>query len=238
MIFDQSEYNVRCEWGEKGVSLLAPTSDCIVIVDVLSFSTSVEIATNRGALVYPYRWRDEAAYQFAQRVGAEVADKKNASGYRLSPSSLEALPSGIRLVIPSPNGSHLSFSAGASLTIAGCLRNCRAVAEYGMTRGKNIAIIPAGERWEDGTLRPCFEDWVGAGAIISHLGGTLSPEAKAAMAVFNDASSNLLERLRSCSSGKEKISRAEERDLVLASELNASDCVPVLVDGAYRRADR
>ena len=235
MIFDQAEYNIRCEWGEKGVSLLAPTSDCIIIVDVLSFSTSVEIATSQGAVVYPYRWNDETAYEFAGRVGAEVADKKSETGYCLSPSSLEALPSGIRLVIPSPNGSHLSFSAGATLTIAGCLRNCRAVARSAMRKGENIAVIPAGERWEDGSLRPCLEDWAGAGAIISYLRGTLSPEANAARAAFRGASSNLQERLRSCSSGKEKIVRGEDRDIVLASELNASDCVPLLIEGAYRR---
>ena len=74
MVFDQSEYNIRCEWGEKGVSLLAPISDVIIIVDVLSFTTSVEIATNQGALVYPYRWKDESAHEFAGSVAAEVAD--------------------------------------------------------------------------------------------------------------------------------------------------------------------
>ena len=87
MIFDQSEFNVRCEWGEKGVALLAPISDVVIIVDMLSFSTAVEIATSRGALVYPYRWKDETAYLFARSINAEVADKNNERGYSLSPAS-------------------------------------------------------------------------------------------------------------------------------------------------------
>jgi 2-phosphosulfolactate phosphatase len=35
--------------------------------------------------------------------------------------------------------------------------------------------------------------------------------------------------------GEEKLSKGEARDVILASELNVSDCVPVLVDGAYTK---
>jgi 2-phosphosulfolactate phosphatase len=54
MIYDQSEFEIRCEWGLHGIKMLSPISDVVVIVDVFSFTTSVEIATSRGALVYPY----------------------------------------------------------------------------------------------------------------------------------------------------------------------------------------
>ena len=235
MLFDQSEYNIRCEWGEKGVSMLAPLSDAIIIVDVLSFSTAVEIATGQGALVYPYRWKDETASEFANSVEAEVADENNKRGYCLSPASLQSLPFGIRLVLPSPNGSTLSLSTGLTPTIAGCLRNCRAVAESAMSKGANVAVIPAGERWDDGTLRPCVEDLIGAGAIIAYLSGRLSPEAGAARAAFERASSNLFEQIEGCSSGKENVARGESNDIVLASELNASVCVQILKDGAYEK---
>ena len=235
MVFDQSEYNIRCEWGENGVSLLAPISDVVIIVDVISFSTAVEIATNRGALVYPFQWKDETAHEFAKSVAAEVADKRNPNGYSLSPASLQAVPSGLRLVLASPNGSELSLLTGSIPAIAGCLRNSRAVAESAMRRGRNVAVIPAGERWEDGTLRPCLEDLAGAGSIMRYLRGTPSPEARAAMAVFESVASSLFEHLKSSSSGKEKMSRGEESDIILASDLDCSDCVPVLTDGAYRR---
>jgi 2-phosphosulfolactate phosphatase len=234
MTFDQSEYEVRCEWGYKGLSILAPISDVVVIVDVLSFSTSLEIATSQGALVYPYRWMDGTAHEFAASVSAEVADRLNKNGYSLSPASLRNLPPCCRLVLPSPNGSELSLSAGSAVTVSGCLRNCRAVAEYAMRRGTRVAVIPAGEKWEDGTLRPCFEDLIGAGAVIRHLLGTLSPEARAARDVFENNSSVLRQCIAGCSSGKEKVMRGEETDVTLASELNVSSCVPVMVDGAYR----
>ena len=44
MYFDQAEYDLRCEWGMQGLLALAPDSDAVVIVDVLSFSTAVDIA--------------------------------------------------------------------------------------------------------------------------------------------------------------------------------------------------
>jgi 2-phosphosulfolactate phosphatase len=235
MLFDQSDYDIRCEWGEKGVSLLAPISDVVIIVDVLSFSTAVEIAASRGGVVYPYRWRDESAREFAESVSAEVADKTNPKGYSLSPASLLEISTRIRLVLPSPNGSHLSMLTGSVPTIAGCLRNCRAVAESAMMKGSTIAVIPAGERWSDRSLRPCFEDLVGAGAIIHYLRGTLSPEATTALAVFRHAAANLQDMIKHCASGNEKTARGEDEDLVLASELNSSECVPMLTNGAYRR---
>ena len=41
MTFDQREFDIRCEWGEQGVARLAPISDAVIIVDIMSFSTCV-----------------------------------------------------------------------------------------------------------------------------------------------------------------------------------------------------
>ena len=235
MIFDQHEYEIRCEWGLRGVQLLAPISDVLIIVDVLSFSTAVEFATSQGAIVYPYHWRDSSASAFANSIGAELADRENQDGYSLSPASLFNLPENVRLVIPSPNGSELSLSAGSTPTIAGCLRNCRAVADFASRSGKKIAVVPAGERWEDDSLRPCIEDLLGAGAIISYLNGNPSPEALVARRAFEGLRTDLAAQLIGSSSGKEKLLRGEGEDIRIAAELNASDCVPILIDGAFRK---
>lgn len=144
MIFDQSEHNVRCEWGEHGVITLAPISDVIIIVDIFSFSTSVEIAANQGAIVFPYLWKNETAYVYAALIQAEVADAKNINGYTLSPTLLLKLSSEVRLVLPSPNGSTLSLMASSAQILAVCLRNARAVAFSAMRKVQNIAVIPAG----------------------------------------------------------------------------------------------
>lgn len=73
MNLTQADYDIRCEWGERGVLELSPTSDVVIIVDVLSFSTCVDIAVARGATVYPYPWKDNCAHEFASAIYAELA---------------------------------------------------------------------------------------------------------------------------------------------------------------------
>lgn len=80
MTFDQSGFDVRCEWGENGVRQLALVNDVVIIVDVLSFSTCVEVANSRGAIVFPYGWKDESVSGFAASVNAELASFRRAGG--------------------------------------------------------------------------------------------------------------------------------------------------------------
>jgi 2-phosphosulfolactate phosphatase len=234
MTFDQSGFDVRCEWGENGVRHLAHAADAVIIVDVLSFSTCVEIATSRGAVVFPYRWKDDSAAAFAASVNAELAGpRRDGVGYSLSPASLTNISAGTRLALPSPNGSALSLATGTTPTLTGCLRNCHAVAAAAAKYGPRVAVIPAGERWDDGSLRPAFEDWVGAGAVISHLNGSLALEAGAALSAYLNIKSDLGHTLKRCGSGRELIERGFEQDVEIASELDVSECAPTLVEGAY-----
>ncbi len=95
MTFDQTDFEIRCEWGERGVAALAFGSDVVIIVDVLSFSTCVDIAVSRAALVFPYRWQEASAAHFVASIGAELAGKRHgATGYSLSPASLASIPRG------------------------------------------------------------------------------------------------------------------------------------------------
>ncbi len=233
MVFKQSEFDLRCEWGLQGITQLAPISDVVVIVDVLSFSTSVEIATNNGAIVFPYQWKDESAVDYAESLQAELAGDRISKNYSLSPTSLTKIPAGTKLVLPSPNGSFLTLQTGKTPTLTGCLRNCEAAAKYAQKYGSKIAVIPAGERWEDGSLRPAFEDLIAAGAILSYLNGSLSPEAEIAVAAFHTVKKDLLAYLQKCSSGKELIARGFESDVELAAVCNISDCVPLFTQNAY-----
>jgi len=234
MIFDQAEFELRCEWGEQGVTQLAPISDVVIIVDVLSFSTCVEIATNNGAIIFPYQWKDESASNYAKLMNAQLASKERKSndGYSLSPASMINIPAETRVILPSPNGASLTLRTGQTPTLTGCFRNCKAIADFAQNYGQKIAVIPAGERWEDGSLRPAFEDLIGAGAILSYLDGKLSPEAEVARAAFHNMK-NILTTLRKCGSGKELIARGFATDIELAAAINSSTCVPLFTDNAY-----
>ena len=234
MNINQSEFDLRCEWGQQGINQLASISDVVIIVDVLSFSTAVEIATNNGAIIFPYQWKDISANDYAKSIKAELATKRTSTtGYSLSPQSLIKISKGTKLVLPSPNGSSLTLLTENKLTLAGCLRNCEAVARFAQNYSARVTVIPAGEKWEDGSLRPSLEDLIGAGAILSYLSGSLSPEAETAVVVFNSFKNDLLNTLKKCSSGKDLIERDFDSDVELAAEINVSDCVPVFTDNAY-----
>lgn len=238
MSFDQAAYDIRCEWGLPGIAALASSVDVLVIVDVLSFCTCVEIATTRGAVILPYPATDHSAECLAFQEGAELARPRGTGGYSLSPASYVTVPSGTRIVLPSPNGASLSLATAKTPTLAGCLRNAAAVARAANQLGRCVAVIPAGEHWPDGSLRPALEDLLGAGAIIDQLAGSLSPEAQAAADVYRASTPDLASRIRRCCSGRELIDRGFERDIMLASEFDVSAGVPILVGNAYVQLSR
>ena len=227
-------FNVNCECGLKGIEKFKETSDVIIIADVLSFSTTVDIALGNGAIVYPYKFKDETSLLYAMQVHAEMASfERSKDRYSLSPASLMDIKSGTKIVLPSPNGAELSLSTGSIPTLCACLRNCKSVAEYAMSLGENILVIPAGEKWDDGSVRFAVEDYLAAGAVISYLEGNLSSESNSALALFNNFKDSLLDIIKNCASGIELLEKGFEEDIHLACELNVSDCVPLLSEKAY-----
>ena len=63
-----------CEWSLAGIEALHARVGVLVIVDVLSFSTAVDIAVARGASVYPFAFDDERGAQAAAlRLSAVLA---------------------------------------------------------------------------------------------------------------------------------------------------------------------
>jgi 2-phosphosulfolactate phosphatase len=236
MFFDQSDFGIRFEWGLPGVRLVGESADVLIIVDALSFSTCVDVAVSRGAMVFPCRWKDERAAEYAGRLGAELAAPRGQEGkFSLSPASLMHIVRGAKIVLPSPNGSELSIEAAshAPTVISGCFRNARAVAEFARSRGKSIAVIACGERWPDGTLRPAVEDLAAAGAIIAELRGSASSESLAALAAWNSAKNDLGSFLADCASGRELIERGFAIDVEIAAEVDMSDTVPIFQEGGF-----
>ena len=230
---------VICEWGMAGVEAWRSRASAFVIVDVLSFSTAVSIAVDRGATIIPFPYGDpDTAASAAARLGAVAASPRRALGGQLSlsPSSLRQLDRGARVLLPSPNGSRLSLGTGEVPTICGSLRNISAVAEAAREVAKDgvIAVIAAGERWPDESLRPCVEDWLGAGAIIEALDGIETPEATLARLSFSVGVEDINALVRGSISGRELIDRGFEADVDIALEVESSASIPILTDGAYR----
>ncbi|APE25148.1 MULTISPECIES: 2-phosphosulfolactate phosphatase [Streptomyces] len=235
-------------WGPVEARTLAPAAACLVVVDVLSFTTSVGVAVERGTAVLPYRWRDATAVAYAREREAVLAvGRSEATGthpWTLSPAALRAAPAPDRLVLPSPNGSPLAAEAGDAAVVAASLRNHSAVARWLAERGygsagRPLAVVAAGERWPDGSLRPALEDLLGAGAVLAGLRAagphTLTPEATAAATLWS-ATEDPVAALHGCDSGRELYEYGFPQDVGVAAEIDSSTTVPVLVDGAFQEA--
>jgi 2-phosphosulfolactate phosphatase len=226
---------IDLEWGLHGLRALSERCECVVVIDVLSFSTSVAVAVSRGATVWPHAGSDRAE-ELARAIGATLVRGRNMrEGRTLSPASLLDVAEGDRLVMPSPNGSAISHAALMSglTVVAGSMRNAGAVAAWIDGRFASVGLVPAGEQWPDGSLRPSYEDLVGAGAIAARLRDRgadveLAPEVVAAAAAFD-----VRQTLADTPSGQDLVSRGFADDVALAELVDADDVVPVLRDGRY-----
>jgi 2-phosphosulfolactate phosphatase len=189
----------------------------------------------------PSSLRDGAAV--AREHDAVLAVGRSRAGpgqISLSPQTLVEPPAGVRrLVLPSPNGSAISAAlAGSGATVVGAsLRNARAVGDWVRREaaGRPVAVVAAGERWPDGTLRPAVEDLWGAGAVIEALAGqrTLSPEASGALSAYASIAGSVSDSLTLSGSGRELREAGFGGDVVIAAEVSVSEAVPVLREGWF-----
>jgi len=241
----QEGFQIRVEWGHEGVERLSASCAVLVVVDVLSFSTAVDIVVGRGAEVVPLRWSDGRATAEAKAAGAVLANGRSDPGWSLSPASLTTIPPATLLALSSPNGATLCADAASSgvVVMTGCLRNAAAIADLAakLADDNPIGIIPAGERWgvNRGPLRAAVEDWLGAGAVASALldlrYGSASPEARLAALTYRSAVAEGLARLvRDCASGRELAAIGFRDDVELAVQLDVSSAVPMLIGGTLR----
>jgi len=202
----------------------------------LMFFRSQRVSTSQSAEAHTYFLSPQRATTpvlWRQKVGAVCAAERSSERYSLSPVSLTRIRCQERIVLPSPNGAALCLQTGQTPTFTACLRNATAVARAVAQIGRRVAVIAAGERWPSGGLRPGLEDWLGAGAVVAALHGRRSPEAEAACLAFEAACSHVGSVLLECVSGRELVARGFADDVVIASQLNVSDCAPRLLEGAF-----
>src|SRR5437763_1493771 len=136
--------------------------------------------------------RRDPSFPDAAEPGLAAGRRSASAGHpwSLSPAALRAAPAPERLVLPSPNGSAIAAAAPPGVTVvAACLRNATAVGRWVAQRASAVTVVPAGERWPDGALRPALEDLLGAGAVVAAAATAapalaLSPEAQAARVTF------------------------------------------------------
>jgi 2-phosphosulfolactate phosphatase len=220
--------SVDLAWGVAGVQSLAPDCDVLVLVDILSFTTSVSVAVSCGASVRPVGAGERLT---DISPGDVLAGPRDGPGPTLSPVSLRDLRAGQRLVLASPNGAAIATALGQVSAVSAALRNAAAVVEWLRSRGGRVGIVAAGE--DDDVWRPSYEDALGAGAIVARLGAKCSPQAEAAAVAFRAAEPRLGACLRDCRSGLQLAQSGFADDVTMAAELDADPVVPVWRDRSF-----
>lgn len=243
--FAQWAHLVRLEWGRDGARRAAQRGDILVIVDVLRFSTAVVAILCKEGTVMPCAWEqnpEALANQFQAEVASSRLDTPQKSRYSLSPRSYESLEAGSRIILPSPNGATCSrLGAEVPYLFAGALVNARTVSQVVRriihTTHLSVTVVACGERWgepgEDGALRFALEDYLGAGAILSHLDLEMSPEAEVCARAFQSMEGNITNLLNHCGSGVELKMRNAWEDVIFASRCDTCSIAPVLRNGWF-----
>ena len=243
----QLNCGLRFDWGLPGAPAVGAAADVAVVVDVLSFTTTLTVAVDAGIDVLPYRWNDDSAERYARESDAALAvGRSRASNGQisLSPNTIRRTTAPRRLVLPSPNGSSICFElgTGAGVCVGASLRNATAVAGWiarHCTPTSVVSVIAAGEKWPSGELRPAIEDLWGAGAVMYALTATgwdaeASPEALMAIAAWRAVADTLPQSLAASASGRELRAAGYPEDVAIAAEVDRSTAVPVLEDRVFR----
>jgi 2-phosphosulfolactate phosphatase len=227
-VYSQSPYVCRVEWGLRGAREAAERGDITVIVDVLSFSSTVVTAFHFAPWIFLHR-----------RPGTTSGTvcEKTKSRPRRGPK--RGRRTGRPLLIPRfPERSGVFRGRRKGVRPVGrSLLNVSAVddaAERIHARtGADITVVPCGEQWADARegenrLRPGIEDDLGAGAILSRLRRSLSPEARVFMGAFRSVRNSLAELIWDCAGGRELRLRGFAEDVRFCARMDAFGEVPLL----------
>lgn len=245
-MFNQEPFPIKFDWGGIGASRASQRGDIIVIVDVLSFSTSVVAALASGAIIFPFPYDENlTGYEYAKEIKGELilgrAEALKSKKPSLSPASFNNSHSGKKYVLSSKNGALCTWLAtDTEHLFIGCFNNATAVAnvvnDIRKKTNKNVTIIACGEKWENNglgtsdSLRPCIEDFLAAGSILSKLEGKKSPEAEVSSITFLNSQHKILSLIENSGSGQELVQRGFKEDVVIASNINSDNVVPIICD--------
>lgn len=247
-VFGQAGFECRLEWGSRGVNDAAARGDIIVLVDVLSFTSTTTAAIAVGADIYPWPLREDAG-AFAARIGAELrlGDAVPKGKRALSPSIFTPADRGKRYVLCSLNGAACAHAVpDVPALFAGCLMNASAVAAAASVAqadsGAGVTVVACGEKWVDpregeNSLRPCLEDYLGAGAILGRLGGGHSPEAVVCASAFDAVRKQVEELVWECASGRELRAGGYDDDVRQCAHVDLHDVVPRLKGDHFTAGD-
>ena len=214
---------VYLELGVGGALRARSRGDIVVVVDALRASTTIMEAFQQGIrCIIPTASATELVGEVTagERGGQKLlnADCSN-SPLELSQANLK----GKQLVHSSTNGTECILSAKGSdnIVLIGSVTNCSAVSQVALqlvkTTGKNLTILAAGRN-----NLPAIEDRIGITEILKELE---SPIVRGVVEPYY--SNNIEQDFINSESGRNLISLGYGEDVIICSQLDRYDCVPV-----------
>jgi 2-phosphosulfolactate phosphatase len=241
---------VHLDWTLEGLQWALRQGRIVVIDDTLRFSTTVVTAVSRGFAVRPVGDM-EAGMALARSMGAHFASREGRGRYSLSPLSFLEHPGedNKAVVLYSPNGAACAelVKDGNDMAFVGCLLNAAAtgkeVTGAALRTERDVTVIAAGEQrdlesgerimYEKKPSRRIFaiEDYLGAGAIISHIALPKSAEALACELSFQSCRNRLEEIMVGSFSGRYLARHRRTGDVEHAARLNLYDTAAMMREG-------
>lgn len=206
--FDQHRYQVRLEWGAEGLSRLA-SSDIVVVVDVLRFSTTV---TDAVALGDAYALDDSA-------LGSSI---------NAAPLAAAAARTGALVML----GCLRNASAVARAVLAEQARRGERTSIAVLAAGEQDAGSVLRFAVEDLLGAGAVIEALGV-LGIDHT----SPEAAAAGESLRGLRGAVRHLLTASGSGQELIDAGHRDDVLAAAAIDAASVVPVLRDDVFTALD-
>ncbi|MDQ0576406.1 2-phosphosulfolactate phosphatase [Agromyces albus] len=212
--FGQAKYQVRFDWGAAGSRRILPGAHVVVLVDALSFTTSVVVAAEHG-------------------TATDVSDAASSGGTGALALELGA-DGAIVLAAAMRNRTAVAERILAMQEHRGERVIVAVVAAGELTSEPPDALTGT----DGGGIRFAIEDQLVAGAVIDALVGIgidhTSPEAAVACAAF-EGLQHAASHLMSASGSAVVLAAAGRRDEVRpATERDVTRVVPELGDGAFR----
>ncbi|UCH65496.1 MAG: 2-phosphosulfolactate phosphatase [Ignavibacterium sp.] len=212
------------------------TNKTTVVIDVLRASSTIITALSNGAIeVIPVASVDFAVKLSGGMFGGKTLlggerNTKMIEGFALGNSPFEYSNNVVGskyIVFYSTNGSKAIVKAKYSENLfVGSFNNLRAVADHLTKLNNDIEILCAGNN-----TRFSLEDSACAGMLIEemrkkHFEVELSDSSLAALALYNEFGTNILEMLKHSEHGKKLLENGFEKDLEYCSNYSVTSSIP------------
>jgi 2-phosphosulfolactate phosphatase len=220
--------------------------DVIIVIDVLRCTSSIVTAMANGAAsIIPVRSVGQARAMKAKDRNYVLAGERGGlppRGFDLGNSPTDFSTEKIRgkdIIITTTSGTQAIMNAAEAKTVLiGSFLNLTGVAaeasKIAFGNGRSLTIALSGKK---GTFS--LEDFLCAGAIISTIRSRsrLSDAASASLLAFKTADENLAENILGGNHARELVDLGLEEDVILCSQKDKYDVVPILSDGRIVRLE-